>query len=131
MNDYKGYSGKHRMKVQRIINKAIKEKDIPSPLNLKCDICGQDKGIREWHSWDYRLETALETIQCLCWRCHRNWHVFEKGETDTTSYIKAVEYFTNVKRKGMIYPPVYNKKYYSKEDEEKRLKHKEDHINEN
>jgi len=126
MESYKGYSGKHRLKVQRIMNKAIEEGRLANPLDLKCEICGQDKGIKEWHNYDYALDTCLETIQCLCWRCHRNWHVFEKGETDTTRYKNAVKYFSAIKHEGKIFPPVYNKKYYSKEDEKARLMRKEE-----
>lgn len=121
IKSYRGYSHNERLAVQRIINKAIKDGTINSPLDLPCEICGQTRGIREWHSWDYKPETALQTIQCVCWRCHRNWHIFERGP-ENKGYDRAVEYFRQVKRNGKIFPPVYNKNFYTKEDEAQRLK---------
>lgn len=124
INSYRGYSHNERLAVQRIINQAIKDGKIQSPLDLPCEICGQTKGIREWHSWEYAKETALETIQCVCYRCHRNWHVFERGPENNSRYNAAVNYFRQVKRDNKIFPPVYNKKYYTKEDEAKREQQK-------
>ena len=59
MNEYNGFSEKERLKGDRIIKKAIENGDLP-PLNqTRCCICGQDKGIRQYHCEDYSPEIYI------------------------------------------------------------------------
>lgn len=114
MKDYKGYSEKQRKHVQYLLNKAIRNGEMKNPCLLPCEICGQKKGIREWHSKDYAEDTWKDNLQCLCWRCHRMLHVFEQGPI-SKRYESARIYFQSVKN-GMIFDPVYTT-YYTEEME--------------
>lgn len=110
MRDYKGYTPKERMANLARVKKAIKEGTLPNPNTLPCEICGQTEGIREYHCKDYNPEVAMQSLQCLCYKCHRALHVYELGETHRW-YKRAVEYFDEVKR-GVKHAPVMS--YYKK-----------------
>ncbi len=119
MREYKGYTPEQRMQNLYRVKEAIKKGELENPLNLKCEICGQDKGIREWHCKDYNPEVAMKSLQCLCYKCHRNLHIKELGESHKY-YWWAVGYFNKIKN-GFKYTPTYSK-YYTKEMEEKGVK---------
>jgi len=119
MKDYKGFTEKERKAVQYHVNKAIKNGELANPCTLPCEICGQTKGIREWHCEDYTPEVALQSLNCLCWRCHRNHHIVEMGE-EHKRYKYAKFYFDKV-TEGKIFEPVYTK-YYTREKEEELKK---------
>lgn len=123
MRDYKGFTAKERYANLEKVKKAIRDGLLESPYNLKCERCGQDKGVREYHCYDYTPEKSMESLTCLCWRCHRNLHTYEIGESHKY-YNYAVYYFKEVD-KGRIFPPVYTK-YYTKEREEQMNEDKRD-----
>ena len=118
MREYKGFTDKERRANLYRVKKAIADGELPHPCTLPCEICGQDKGIREWHCEDYTPERAMQSLHCLCWRCHRNHHIIEVGE-EHRRYKSAKLYFDKV-AEGMIFKPVYMK-HYTREMEE-RLK---------
>lgn len=119
MKSYKGFSGKHRMYIQKKINQAIKDNVLESPLDKKCEICGQVYGIREYHCYDYTESVALDSLQCLCWKCHRNLHAYEIGE-QSRRYKHALDYFERIENENVIFKPVYTK-YFTQEMERKRI----------
>lgn len=111
MRDYNGYSAEERRKHNEEVKKLIKEGKIESPYKLKCERCGQDKGIREYHCVDYDLNLIFESLRCLCYKCHRYLHVYELGETHKY-YKNAKTYFDQVKN-GHIYKPVFDYKEFN------------------
>ena len=115
MNWYKGYSPQQRYASLETIHKAIADGVIKDAYDCKCEICGQDKGVREWHADDYAPETLLQNIRVLCWKCHRNLHIYEIGPKHE-KYEWAKRYFEKV-REGVQYTPTYTR-FYTKEMED-------------
>ena len=116
MRDYKGFTDKERRANLYLVKKAIKNGELAHPCTLPCEICGQDKGIREWHCEDYTPERAMQSLHCYCWRCHRNYHIIEVGE-EHKKYKYAKFYFDKV-AEGMIFKPVYMKHYTREMEQE-------------
>ena len=101
LGKYNGFSSEERNEGDKIIKKAIKDGILP-PLNkVTCKICGQDKGVREYHTEDYSPDKILDTVIPICWRCHRHIHQKKKGP-------KWHEYEEMLKR-GEIAEPYYYK----------------------
>ena len=121
MRDYKGFTPRQRMSNLYKVKQLIQDGVLPSPYNLKCERCGQDKGIREYHCSDYSNGTAIENLHCLCYKCHRMLHVYELGETHKY-YKNAKEYFDNID-KGLRYKPVMNYKSFNWHYENKNWGH--------
>ena len=111
MNEYNGFSEKERLKGDRIIKKAIENGDLP-PLNqTKCCICGQDKGIRQYHCEDYTPENILDDVVPICKRCHLRLH---KNIDDNPERWK--QYLEDVKN-GLRLDPSYDNRYWTEEDD--------------
>ena len=117
MREYKGFTHEQRMANLRKVKKAIKDGIIEDPKDLKCEICGQEHGVKEYHCYNYDPKVAMQSMNVLCWKCHRNLHVLEIGETH--KYYNYVVYYFKKVGEGEIFPPVYTK-YYTKEDEIER-----------
>ena len=111
MRNYKGYTEQDRRKNLAKVKTLIAQGKLENPNNLKCEICGQDKGIREYHCMDYNPAVALQSLKCLCYKCHRYLHVYELGESHKY-YKNAKTYFERVKS-GYIYKPVYSYKQFN------------------
>jgi hypothetical protein len=78
LGKYNGFSSEQRIEGDKIIKKAIKDGVLP-PLNkVTCKICGQDKGVREYHTEDYSPDKILDDVIPICWRCHRHIHQKKK-----------------------------------------------------
>lgn len=122
MREYKGYSHNERMANLNKVKKAIKDNLIPDPKDCACEICGQTEGVREYHCYNYHPLVAMKCMMVLCWKCHRNLHILEIGETHER-YGYVTYYFDEV-NKGKVFPPMYTK-YYTKEMEEERRKQRE------
>ena len=74
MAEYNGFTDKERRDGDKLIKKAIEEGVLP-PLNkVSCKICGQDKGVREYHAEYYSPDRILDDVIPICWRCHRHIH---------------------------------------------------------
>ena len=111
---YNGFSPEEREEGGRIIKEAVRNGVIPDERLMKCERCGQDKGIRVYHCEDYSPENILNDLTCLCWRCHMQIHSKFK---DSYEWRKYEEDINNGKR----YPPVYNK-YWTKAYEKNFLR---------
>ena len=106
--NYKGFTPEQRMANLKRVKEAIKLGLLNDPMQMKCEICGQDKGIREYHCYDYNYDVALDSLMCLCFRCHRYLHIYEIGASHKW-YRYAIYYFNQV-RKGKIFDPVMSYK---------------------
>lgn len=100
--EYKGFTKEQRMANLKKVKQAIKDGLLPDPNTLKCEICGQNQGIREYHCFDYTPENAMKCLKCLCYKCHRYLHINEIGESNKW-YNYSVYYFKRVKE-GFIFP---------------------------
>ena len=108
---YNGFSPQERMKGGKIINEAIKKGELKDLRLMKCERCGQDKGVRVYHCEDYSPENILNDVVCLCYKCHMQIHT-NKAYRNTKRYKKYEKDINN----GLIYPPVYTK-WWSEEYE--------------
>ena len=87
-----------RMEVQAEINQAVKEGKIKPASEMPCNRCGQDKGIRHYHTDDY--DNWQETLEYICWRCHMVHHSRKRAPEYVARYEAEIA-------NGKIYPPVY------------------------
>lgn len=101
MEEYNGFTEQERLKGDRIIKKAIENGDLP-PLNqTKCCICGQNKGVREYHCEDYSPENILNDAVPLCYACHRRLHKNKYNNPERW------EHYKEEVRNGNLCPPHY------------------------
>ena len=110
MKEYNGFTEKERLKGNKIIKKAIKDGLLPQLNTVKCEMCGQDKGIRHYHNEDYTPENIIQDAKCLCFRCHMHIHSNNKNSKSWQKYEEDI-------KNGEIYPPVYNKTYWTPNDD--------------
>ena len=73
-SDYNGFSGDERKKSTPIIEEAIKNGELKPYEETKCFICGQDKGIRDYHCENYLPEKVVGNAIPLCKKCHSWFH---------------------------------------------------------
>lgn len=107
---YNGFKGKTRDKGQKLINNAI-EADILLPLNkTKCCICGQEKGIREYHCEDYSPENVVDNAVPICKHCHMYLHKHKHQDPESWE-----QYKKDVKEKRK--DPWYDKSKWTEEDD--------------
>lgn len=106
--EYNGFTEKERNKGERIIKKAEKEGRLTDRHATICKMCGQDKGVREYHAEDYSPDKILDDVIPLCWRCHRHIHRKNKGP-------KWHEYEEMLKR-GERAEPFYWKWWHEEDD---------------
>lgn len=116
MREYKGADHKKRVDSLKKTKLLIQNKIIPSPYELKCEMCGQDKGVREYHNTDYFLdgEEYVKSLQCLCFKCHRAIHAEYVGET--SKHYGWAKNHLDLVRSGKMNKPTYTR-YYTIEDE--------------
>ena len=115
MNEYNGFDGKTRVRNSRLIEKAVEAGLKEDRHETTCWICGQDKGIREYHAEDYSEENIVEESKIICWRCHRHIHAVKRSD-NWHKYEADVE-------KGIVGKPVYNKRYWT-DNEDKPIKNR-------
>lgn len=96
MASYKGWTAEQRLASLKLTKAAIASGEMPKPT--KCEICGQDKGIIQYHNEDYSHPTKY--LRQMCWRCHMIHHSAHFAP------VQAKVYFDDV-ASGKIYPPVY------------------------
>ena len=110
MGPYNIFTGKERIKGEDLINKAIEEGKLPPKNKIKCCICGQDKGIRDYHNEDYSPENILEDAVPICRRCHLRLHInIDKNPENWENYLKEVE-------NGLVLSPMYNENWTEEND---------------
>ena len=117
---YNGFSPEERMEGGRIIKQAIRDGIIPDERLMKCERCGQDKGIRVYHCEDYSPDKILGNLTCLCWRCHMQIHSKYKNSYEWRKYEEDIN-------NGKRYPPVYNK-YWTRKYEKNALRKQHDNT---
>lgn len=91
MNSYNGFTPTQRMKALKWLREQQK-------LNLrtarpnKCDTCGQEHGILEWHSEDYSEPFGDHIGQYgLCYICHMMIHCRFKSKQAWSIYLQALK----------------------------------------
>jgi hypothetical protein len=99
MKSYKGWTAAERRKSGEKAYEAIQKGIIPPPT--KCNRCGQDKGIIDYHNHDY--SHPYKYREELCVRCHMMLHFEERSK-------EAVEKYWEEIKAGKRYPPVYDRK---------------------
>lgn len=100
MRSYNGFTPQQRMRGDYIIKQAIKEGILPAATDCKCVVCGQDKGIRHYHTEDYTPEHIVEKCEVWCWRCHLIHHSRHINPEACEAYFESI-------KQGVKYPPVY------------------------
>lgn len=110
LSEYNGFTPEERMKGDKIIKKAIADGILPDLHTIPCELCGQTKGIREYHAEDYSPDKILDDVICVCKKCHRHIHAKNKETPYYKQYEKDI-------RNGKIYEPEYNKRYWTKDDD--------------
>lgn len=96
------------MRGTELIDEAVDNGILPKLNTVKCEMCGQDKGIRVYHTEDYSEENIIQSVVCLCYNCHRYVHS-NKNTEEMKKYKRDID-------NGKIYPPAY-KWYWTVEDD--------------
>ena len=96
MKSYKGWTGEERTKSLRKTNEAIRKGIIPPAK--KCNRCGQEEGIIQYHNHDY--SDPVKYLEPLCWRCHMVLHSEHRAPEACHRYWEAVA-------AGKRFPPVF------------------------
>ena len=112
---YNIFSGNERAKGERIIKKAIEMEELIPKNQTKCCICGQDKGIRDYHCEDYSPKNVVKNAVPICRYCHRKLHDnIDKHPEKWEKHLEDV-------RNGFISPPSYNKKTWLKDKDSEEI----------
>ena len=74
MKSYNGFTPKQRYAGLAIVKQAIADGRLKPIKECSCTFCGQDRGIRQYHSEDYTPERIVDQVIPLCWRCHMMLH---------------------------------------------------------
>lgn len=67
-----------------------------------CEICGQTKGILEWHNENY--DDPIKYLAGLCYRCHMAIHVEYRAP-------EAVDKYLDLIAQGFRFMPVYKRNF--------------------
>ena len=121
MREYNGFTGEQRLQGDRIIKQAIKDGILPPLHEVKCSICGQDKGVRHYHNEDYTPGNVVSDAIPICFRCHMHIHARNKKTENWIKYEKEV--FKGNKKSI----PVYTK-YWTKEWEDEVCNRKTNNL---
>ncbi len=105
LKEYNGFTGKEREKYARIQQKAIKNGILKPEEEVKCTMCGQDKGIRVYHAENYFPERIVENSTPMCASCHDQYHrVRPENPQKFRQYLESVREIPS--------KPRYNKQYW-------------------
>jgi len=112
MNSYNGFSPTQRMKALEWLKSEIRAgRRQANPQ--RCDLCGQTRGIIEWHSEDYTSPFGANIGRWgLCYRCHMMVHCRFASPKAWQAYLKAV-------LAGAIFAPLMTRNW---------LQFKQDHL---
>lgn len=108
LTEYNGFSPEERDEGDKIIKKAIEEGILPDLHSIPCELCGQDKGVREYHAEDYSPDKILDDVICVCKSCHLHIHAARKGD----GWKKREEEI----KKGIRHKPTYTKSWTPEDD---------------
>lgn len=98
LGSYNGFSGNVREQRHKELKALIKSGQVKDPMTMSCVKCGQDKGIRHYHTEDY--STATSGIECFCWTCHMVTHSKRRAPAACDAYWKRIS-------EGYVPAPVY------------------------
>ncbi len=93
LSDYNGFTGKEREKYAKKQQKAIKEGILKPEEETKCVICGQDKGIRVYHSENYFPERIIQNSIPMCKSCHDAYHRTRSDHSKFRKHLEKVREF--------------------------------------
>ena len=88
MTNYKGWTAEERQDSLKLTKQAIKSGSIPKPC--KCNRCGQDEGIIDYHNEDYSHPTKY--LEQLCFVCHLIHHSERRNPIGRRNYFAAVAF---------------------------------------
>lgn len=100
MKSYNGFTPEQRYKGLEIVKAAIANGELKPINKCVCAHCGQDKGIRQYHSENYTPENIVKQVVPLCWRCHMMLHSRFK-------HPKSYEKYKEDIKNGVKFKPVY------------------------
>lgn len=111
LDSYNGFGPEKRETAKEVIENAIETCELKPLKECECEICGQDKGLREYHIEDYtNSESIIDTAHPVCWTCHQ--YIHRQKDKNPDVYGKYVEEVKNKPR-----APVYIANLWSKEDD--------------
>lgn len=105
LTNYNGFTGKEREKYSKIQQKAIAEGILKPENEIKCTMCGQDKGIRVYHVENYFPERIVENSTPMCASCHDQYHRVRPNNP-----LKFRQYLESVRE--IPSKPRYNKTFW-------------------
>lgn len=109
LKSYNGFTPEQREQGDRIIKEAIAKGELKPLKDCVCADCGQDKGIRHYHTEDYSPDKILKAVVPLCWRCHMMLHSRFRHPKSYAAYKEAV-------KNGKRYAPVYRHDFAALEE---------------
>lgn len=111
LDPFNGFCPEQRELSHEIIADAIKNGELKPLKECECEICGQDKGLREYHVEDYsNPKIIVKTAHPVCWTCHQYiHHQKDKNPEVYKRYVKEV--------KDNPRSPVYITNLWSSEDD--------------
>ena len=109
LSEYNGFSPEDRIKGDKIIKKAIDEGILPDLHTIPCALCGQDKGVREYHAEDYSPDKILDDVICVCKSCHIHIHSQWRGSKGWNKREEEI-------KKGIKHKPTYTTSWTPDDD---------------
>lgn len=111
LDSYNGFSAEEIESSKDIIKKAIEDGKLKPLKECECAICGQKKGLREYHVEDFsNEEKIIETSQPVCWTCHQYIHRHKNDNPEVYE-----RYLEEIKENPR--PPVYITNLWSEEND--------------
>lgn len=110
LGPYNGFTGKQRLYGEQLLKKAIREGRLAPKNRTRCAICGQDKGVRDYHNEDYTPSKIVDDATPLCRHCHNQLHRYKNNNP------KEWERYLEKVRKGYRPPPTYTR-WWGPEDD--------------
>jgi len=102
MKKWKRWSGEQRLASLKLTKEAIARGEITA-TPPKCEACGQDKGILQWHNTNY--DHPVDHLKGLCWRCH----MVEHSEHFAP---KQVQEYRDQVAMGAKFKPIYKPNFF-------------------
>ena len=105
LDSFNGFSPETIESSKKVISKAIEEGKLKPLKETECVICGQNKGLREYHVEDFSsINKIIETAKPVCWTCHQYIHhqkdknpdVYEKYVEEVKVKPRSPVYITNL-----------------------------------
>jgi len=102
MRDYKGWTDAQRRASLEKTKEAIARGELAARPS-RCERCGQDQGILEWHNEDYSHPT--KHLVGVCYRCHII--CYHSAHINAA----AVEHYCQQIERGVRWPPMFKRDF--------------------